>query len=147
MRSSHFDFATWLTGYSGWAIYCALISVFGVTGYYSDLLRPLVPDWVGVGVLIAPIVIILFVQWGEFPDRVVAACHIIAASWFMILALGMELGHLIDYQPQGSGFFRILAHLGWTFAWAGIFRRARRTSERKVEPDGAANGRQPFRSE
>jgi len=147
MRSSNFDIQTWLTSYSGWAFYCALISVFGVTGYYSDLLRPLVQDWVGVGVLIAPIVIILFVHWGEFPDRVVATCHIIAASWFMILALAMELGHLLDYQPQGSGFYRILAHLGWTSAWAGIFRRARRTFEQNVERDGAANRSQPIRSE
>ena len=133
MKSSNFDIVTWFTGYSGWASYCALVSTFGITGYYSDLLRPLVPAWVAVGLFIAPVLIILFIQWGEVPDRVVAVCHIIAAVWFMILALGMELGHLLDYQPKGSGFYRILAHFGWTFAWAGIFRRARRTCERKVE--------------
>lgn len=125
MKSSRFDFPTWLTGYSGWSFYCALVSLFGITGYYSDLLRPHVPDWVAVGLFIAPVLIILFIQWGEAPDRIVAACHIIAASWFMILALGMEIGHFLGYQPKGSTFFSILAHLGWTFAWAGVFRRAR----------------------
>jgi hypothetical protein len=125
MKSSRFDFSTWLTGYSGWSFYCALISLFGITGYYSDLLRQRVPDWVAVGLFMAPILIILFIQWGEAPNRVVVASHIIAASLFMTLALGMEIGHFLGYQPEGSGFYRILAHLGWTFAWAGIYRRAR----------------------
>jgi hypothetical protein len=125
MRESHFNFQTWLTGYSGWSFYCAVISVFGIAGYYSDLLRPHVPDGLAVGLLIAPVVIILFIQWGELPGRVVAASHIVAASWFMILALGMEAGHFLGYQPNGSGLYRVLAHVGWTFAWAGIYRRAR----------------------
>jgi hypothetical protein len=82
-----------------------------------------------VALLIAPVVIILFIQWGELPDRVVAASHIVAASWFMLLALGMEAGHFLDCQPIGSGLYRLLAHVGWTFAWAGIYRRARLSSE------------------
>ena len=146
MRSSRFNSSTWLTGYSGYSLYCALMTVFGLTGYYSDLLRPRVPDWIAVAVLIAPVVIILFIQWGEVPDRVVALSHIIAASLFMVLALGMEIGILLGYEPKGSAFYRILAHLGWSFAWAGIYRRARLTSERNVE-DGAENGSQASRSE
>ncbi len=129
MRSSQFNVLTWLTGYSGWSFYCAVISLFGVTGYYADLLRRHVPDRVGVGLLTAPLLLILFIQWGEVSDRVVAVTHMIAASWFMILALGMEVGHWLGYAPKGTGFYRILAHVGWTFAWAGIYRRARRSSE------------------
>jgi hypothetical protein len=139
MRSTDFSLLAWLTGYSGWAFYCALISVFGLTGYYSDVLRGHVPDWIGVGLLIAPIVVIVFVQWGEAPDRVVAIAHFTAALWFMILAIGMEVGHLFGYDPKGSVFYRILAHLGWTFAWAGIYRRARLSRQKIVEPDGAGN--------
>ncbi len=125
MSSSHFNFLSGLLGYSGWAFFCALISVFGLTGYYADLLRPHVPDWVGVGLLIVPLVVIVFIQWGEAPGRLVGATHIFAASWFMALALGMETGILLGYAPRGSTLYRVLAHLGWTFAWAGIYRRAR----------------------
>ena len=125
MRSWGLNVLTWLTGYSGWAFYCALISVLGLTGYYADLFRPHVPDWVGLGVLVAPLIIIVFIQWGEAPDRVVAAAHISAASWFMALALGMEVGILLGYEPRGAVFYRVVAHLGWTCAWAGIYRRAR----------------------
>ena len=141
-RSSHFNFLTWLTGYSGWAFYCALVSVFGLTGYYADLLRPHVPDWVGVGLLIAPVVVIVFIQWGEAPVRLVAAAHIFAASWFMALALGMEVGILLGYEPRGTGLYRILAHLGWACAWAGIYRRAR-AHMREAETGPAPNGGTP----
>lgn len=121
MKPSHVNI---LTGYSGWAFYCAVISVFGLTGYYADLLRPHVPDWIFVSIMIAPIVIILFIQWGEAPSRLVAAAHIFAASWFFALAAGMEFGILQGYNPRGSTFYRIFAHLGWIFAWAAIYRRA-----------------------
>jgi hypothetical protein len=134
MKNPRFDVQTWLTGYSGWSFNCAVISVFGLAGYYSDLLRPYVPDRVAVGLLIAPVIIILFIQWGEVPERVVAGSHIVAALWFMSLALGMEVGHCLGYQPDGSGLCRLLAHMGWTFAWAGIYRRARRTAKRHGEP-------------
>lgn len=144
MSSSHFNFITWLTGYSGWALYCALISIFGLTGYYSDLLRGRVPDWVAVGLFIAPVIIIVFIQWGEVPDRIVAIAHGAAATWFMILALGMEVGHFFSYDPKGSVFYRILAHVGWTFAWAGIYRKARLSRQKLAKPDGAANGSQPL---
>jgi hypothetical protein len=139
MRASSFGFVSWLTGYSGWAFYCALVSVFGLTGYYADLLRPHVPHWVGVGLLIAPLVVVVFIQWGEAPDRLVAGAHIIAAAWFMALALGMEVGILLGYEPRGAGLYRVLAHLGWTCAWAGIYRRARarmHASELIAPPSG-----------
>jgi len=139
MTSSHFNLFACLTGYSGWAFYCALISVFGLTGYYADFLHGLVPDWVGVALLIAPVLIIIFIQWGEAPARVVAASHIIAASWFMILAIGMEIGILLGHEPKGSDFFRILAHFGWTFAWAKIYRQARQTLPGIGEPEAADN--------
>jgi len=129
MSSSRFDFPKWLTGYSGWSLYCALISLFGITGYYSDLLRQRVPAWMAVALFTAPIMIILFIQWGEASDRVVAIAHIVAAMLFMILAIGMEVGTLVGYTPRGTLFYRILAHLGWTFAWAGIYRRARACSK------------------
>jgi hypothetical protein len=147
MRPPTLNLFAWLTGYSGWAFYCALLSVFGLTGYYADLLRGYVPDWVGVGLLIAPLIIIVFIQWGEAPDRFVAISHLIAALWFMTLALEMEIGHVFRHDPTGSVFYRILAHLGWTFAWAGIYRRARLSRQRTVEQDRAANGSQPVRPE
>ncbi len=134
MKPSEFNFVTWLTGYSAWAFYCAVVSLFGLTAYYADLLRRLVPDSIGVGLLIAPIVMVVFIQYGEAPNRFVAAAHIVAASWFMALALGMEVGHWLGYSPRGTLFYRVLAHLGWTFAWLGIYRRARALSRQKEQP-------------
>ena len=122
----------WLTGYSGWSLYCAIISLFGITGYYADLLLARVPDWVAVGVFTLPVMIVIFVQWGELPDRLVACFHLFAASLFLAAAVGMEIGHWLGYRPEGSTFFRILAHVGWTFSWGGILRCAWR-SFRKAE--------------
>ena len=139
MRSSQLNLFTWLTGYSGWAFYCALCSTFGLAIYYSDLLRGHVPDWVGVGLLIPPIVIPVLIRWGEAPDRVVTASHIIAASWYMVLTIGMEIGIFLGYEPRGSVFLSILAHFGWAFAWAGIYRQARRASPKIVKPDAAGH--------
>jgi|KBSSwiStaDraftv2_1062776.scaffolds.fasta_scaffold744497_1 hypothetical protein len=120
-----------LFGYSGWACFCAMFSIFGLTGYYSEMFKPHMPDWLGVALLMAPLLIVMFIQWGEAPDRVVASAHIIAASWFMVFAIGMEVGILYGYKPKETELFRIMAHLGWTFAWAGILRRARQS--RKLE--------------
>ena len=124
-----FNSSLWLTGHCDWSFGCALISIFAITGYYADLLRRLMPEWAAVAVLLSPITIILFVQWGEAPDRVVAVSHIVATAIFTLFALGMELASFLGYQPEGAGVYRLLAHLGWTFAWAGIYRRARVVSE------------------
>jgi len=137
MKEGPFSF---LTGFSGWAFYCAMISTFGLAGYYSELLRRFVPDWVGVGLIMAPLVTILLIPWGEFPDRVVAVTHTVAASWFMILAVGMEVGGLLGYEPRDSGLFRVMAHVGWTFAWGGIYRRARARSREMAEQGAAPSG-------
>ncbi len=120
MKPPELNVVKWLTGYSAWAFYCAVVSLFGVTAYYADLLRLLVPDWIGLGLLIAPIVVIVFIQYGEAPDRFVAATHILVAAWFMTLAVGMEVGHWLGYSPRGTLFYRVLAHLGWTFAGLGF---------------------------
>ncbi len=126
MKSPHSSWSARLKGSPGLAVYCAIISVFGLTGYYSGLLRGHIPDWVGVGLLMAPLAILVLIRWGEAPDRIVAMAHRFAAGWFMILALGMEVvGHLSRYNPEGVLLYRILAHLGWTLAWAGVYRKAR----------------------
>lgn len=125
MNTRRFDFPTWFTSMSGWSFYCALISTFGITGYYSDILRHRIPDWLAVGIFILPIIILVFIQYGEAPNRAVAISHIIAATWFMLLAVGMEIGHLLGYEPKGFTLYRCLAHIGWTFAWIGVYRRAR----------------------
>ena len=106
-------------------MYCALLGTFGMTGYYADLLQGNIPDWLAIGIFILPLVLIVFVQRNEAPDRLVNLTHLLAAIWFMTLALGMELGHWIGYQPEGMALYRVLGHLSWTFAWAGIYRRAR----------------------
>lgn len=139
MSSSHFNFATRLVGRSIFSLYCAMLSLLGLTGYYADILRYHLPDWAVVGLLVTPITIILFIQWGDVPDRIVAISHIIAASLFMILAIGMEIGILIGYHPKGTNFYRVLAHIGWTFAWGDIYRRARLNSKKSVEQNGATS--------
>jgi hypothetical protein len=62
----------------------------------------------------------------------------------MALAVGMEVGLLLGYAPSGSVLYRVLAHLGWTFAWAGIYRRARthaQAAELGTPPNGAPAAR------
>tara|TARA_R110002096_G_scaffold203718_5_gene389041 strand:+ start:953 stop:1387 length:435 start_codon:yes stop_codon:yes gene_type:complete len=123
--SENFTVPSWITGYPSRALFCATISLFGLTGYYADLLMPLVPDWVGVVILVSPLALVLMVQRGEAPDWLVYRCHLIAATLFLLGALGMEIGCLFGYQPDGHGLFRVLAHLGWTFAWADLLREAK----------------------
>ena len=96
-----------------------------------------------VGLLMAPITIILLAQWGIGSDRVVATSHLVATSLFMTLALGMELGIMLGYRPIEAGFFRLSAHLGWTFAWAGIYRRAKRARKKILEEDVKPKSRPP----
>jgi hypothetical protein len=112
MKSSSNDAVHTVTGYSGWILYCALISCFGVTGYYSDLVRPYVPAWLAVGVFVAPVITIVLVNWGEAPDKFVRWAHIGAATLFMLLGLGMIVGELVGYRPEGAGIYHLLAHLG-----------------------------------
>ena len=125
MRTTPFDSSVWITGHSGWSFFCALMSILAITGFYSDLLRQFLPDSAAVAIFITPVILILFVQWGEAPKRVVAASHLIATAVFTLFALGMEVSQFLGYQPEGAILYRLLAHVGWTFAWAGIYRRAR----------------------
>lgn len=124
MKSQPTD--TWreITGYPTRMWFPALFSTFAFAGYFSDLLRPQVPDWAAVGVFIAPIVCIVFVQWGNLPNHIVATVHLTAAFLFFILAGAMEVGMALGYEPELSTLYRILAHMGWTFAWTPILRRA-----------------------
>lgn len=131
--SESVSFPNWITGYPGWALYCAVVSLFGLTGYYADLLMPRVPDWLGVVILVSPLILIMMIQPGEAPPWLVSTCHLAAATLFLLAAVGMEIGCLLGYKPDGHGFFRVLAHLGWTFAWGGILQEARRA--RRVGAD------------
>lgn len=115
----------WITGYPSRTYFCALVSLFGLTGFYADLLMPLVPDWLGIAILVSPFALVLMVQRGEAPDRLVYRCHLFAATLFLLGALGMEIACLAGYKPEGHALFRFLAHLGWTFAWANFLREAR----------------------
>ena len=96
--------------------------------------------WAAVAIFITPVILILFVQWGEAPDRVVAVSHLIAVSVFTLFALGMEVSHFLGYQPEGAILYRILAHLGWTFAWAGIYRKAKMVRAAGDPANGRAAG-------
>ena len=109
---------------SNWALYCAIVSTFGLIGFYSEPLKGRVPDWLGVGVFVLPVSLIVLVQWGDLPDRAVAFVHFLAASIFLVASLGMELWIAAGYRPEGVTLFRVLAHLGWTFAWGKILKRA-----------------------
>jgi hypothetical protein len=101
-------------------------------GYYSDLLQPHVPAWLAVGVFILPVLILNFVRPGEAPDRLVIVTHRFAAALFLVLAAGMEIGSWRGYRPEGLAFYRVLAHLAWTFSWAGVLKdvRARRKNSK-----------------
>lgn len=117
-----------------WSFYCALIATMGFAGFYADWAQRYVPTWVVVGVLVAPFAVLVCVHWNELPDRVVMTFHLGAATLFLLLAAGMEISHFMGYQPEGANFFRVLAHLGWTFAWADTLRqiRARNQALRSV---------------
>ncbi len=102
----------------------AVFGTFAFAGYYSDLLKPFMPDWLAVGIFVLPVAILVFVNWGEMPDRIVSIVHISAAVLFLLLAAGMEVGSFLDYRPEGLTLYRILAHLAWTFSWAGVVKEA-----------------------
>jgi hypothetical protein len=129
---------TWreITGYPTRMWFPALFSTFAFAGYFSDLLRPQVPDWAAVALFIAPIVLILFVRWGELPKRTVATIHLVAAALFFLFAGAMEIGMALGHEPELSTLYRIFAHAGWTFAWTPIFRRAWKSRRNKGNPTG-----------
>lgn len=59
---------------------CAIVSALGVTAYYSELLKPLMPAWLAVGLSILPVALVVLVVPGEASDRIVGAAHLFAAG-------------------------------------------------------------------
>ncbi len=114
-----------LFSYSPWVLWCAVMSTFGFAGFYPDLLRPYINDIVTVVLFVLPLAIIIFVQWGEFPNNIVSKCHIFAVTLITIYSVGMEIASLFNYKPEGVLFYKILSHIGWSFAWVGILKKAK----------------------
>ena len=115
-----------MTGGFPFALIAAICSVMGLTGFYSELLRPHLPDLLGVGILISPIILLVCVEWGDASDKTVARIHLLAVALFSLMAIGMEVLMWGGYQPPDSSLFRALAHIGWTFGWAVFYREAQR---------------------
>ena len=74
--------------YPAWMLLSAIVGSFGMLGYYPGLLAEWVPDWLAVGVLVLPVVLIVAVQWGDAPDRVVSAIHLVAGVLFIVAVVG-----------------------------------------------------------
>jgi hypothetical protein len=114
-----------ISTFSPWTLYFMIISTFGITGWYSDLFKTFLPAWAAVGVFMVPIVIVVFIQWGEASPMIVARAHMTAAAIFTLLSIGMEFGRFFNYHPESELLCKVLAHLGWIFAWGAIFKKAR----------------------
>ena len=106
------------------SLLCAIFGMFAFAGYYADILKPLMPDWLAVGIFVLPIMVLVFVQRGEVSDKVLTRTHLTAAALFVILAAGMEAGAYLGYRPKGLTLYRILAHLAWSFSWAGVIKES-----------------------
>jgi hypothetical protein len=109
-----------------WRTLFALFGSFAFAGYYPDLAKPYVHPWVAVGIFMLPVAVLIFVHWGEQPDRWVARMHFGAASWFLLLSAGMEIGIALGHEPPGTALYRVLAHVSWTFSWAAVLKKANR---------------------
>jgi hypothetical protein len=113
------------------SLLCALLGTFAFAGYYSDILKPFIPAWLAVGIFTLPVIVLVFVQRGEVPDRILARAHLAAAALFLILAAGMEAGSFWGHRPKELTLYRIMAHLSWSFAWGGVITDALKRRSRR----------------
>lgn len=103
-----------------------IVGSLGTIGYYSELLKGHVHDYVAVGIFLLPVANILFIQKGEVPNKIVSITHRISAIYFMILSIGMEVGTALGYKPEGTVLCKLLAHISWTFAWTIIYKESKK---------------------
>jgi hypothetical protein len=116
-----------------WALWCAIMGTLGCTGYYGDVLGERLPAWLAVSVFTLPIALVIMVNYGELDERVVMWVHGIAAGLFFLLAMGMEVGSLLGHRPEGHVFYRVLAHLAWTFGFGKVWVEACQVAKRRRE--------------
>lgn len=106
-------------------LFPAIFSTFGLTAFYSELWEERVPVWLGVTLLTLPIGLIVIVQVGDLPVKVLQRIQFLAIAIYSGLAIGMELVIFSGYRSEGLALYRAMTHLGWTFGWAMILRQTR----------------------
>lgn len=106
-------------------LFPAIFSTFGLTAFYSELWKERVPVWLGVTILTLPVGLIVIVQMGDLPVKVLRRIHFLAIGIYSGLAIGMELIISTGFRPDGLALYRAMTHLGWTFGWAMILRQTR----------------------
>jgi hypothetical protein len=62
-----------------------------IAGMLSELWQDVLPAWAGVGIALLPVVLFVFVHPGELPARVVWVAHVLAAIWYLALAVGLAV--------------------------------------------------------
>jgi len=96
-----------------WTLLCLSAGTMGQIAYFADLLKPHVPGWCAVPFFAIPVALVLFVQPGEAPDRLVWRVHVLTAFWYTAVAVAVEIVSISGYAPPGSLFFRVVMHTGW----------------------------------
>jgi hypothetical protein len=61
--------------------------------------------------------------------RLVDRCFLGGYLRRFLTARALALKRFHGDGPRGAAFYRVLTHLGWTFAWADIYRRVRNSHE------------------
>lgn len=89
--------------------------MFGQVAYLADVLRPHLPGWAAVSIFMVPIILIVAFQPDDHVTRLrwVRIAHTVAALWYGLVAVGVELASALGHVPDGALFFRILMHTGW----------------------------------
>lgn len=57
----------------------------------SELWQNILPAWAGVGIALLPLVLFVFVHPNELPARAVWVAHVLAATWYLVLAVSLTV--------------------------------------------------------
>ena len=62
-----------------------------IAGMLSELWRDVLPAWAGLSIALLPFVLFVFVHPGELPTRIVGVAHVLAAAWYLVVAIGLAV--------------------------------------------------------
>lgn len=62
-----------------------------IVGMLSELWQDVLPAWAGLSIALLPLLLFVFVHPGELPARVVCVAHVLAAIWYLVLAVGLAV--------------------------------------------------------
>jgi hypothetical protein len=101
------------------------VGVLWQTAYLSEPSKQVVGIWVFLGLVMLPYLLLLFFRQGELADETVARAHLLAALWYLGLALVAVALAAGGYRPPGWIVFLVFMAPGARISLLLIFRRLR----------------------